>query len=325
MKYIYGVIVGAENRSFGEIGVRGEEVTTIPFKDISAVVTQLSEGPEVSLDDARAHERVLRTLVTKGTVLPMVFGFSVKDDTEIENLLRQGYFVFKSALERLKEKIQADVKVSWDKKILGEVLGNDSNIQVLVERIKEAPVDKTLKVELGRRVKTALAEMEKRILPHVLDQLKELTSGYRENKIRGDDMLLNASFLLDQKHEQDFYLKIHELERAHEGRLTLLVVSPLPPYNFIDIQIKKPEFQALEEARRTLGLGEHVSISEVKAVYNQKAQYYHPDRDPTPEAESSFNAIRKAHDVLVEYCEHFPCSIRHSEVESTLIVNKAGL
>jgi len=324
VEYIYGVVAGTENRSFGDIGLRGEEVATVQFRDISAAVTHLPEGLEVSLDDARIHERVLRTLMIKGAVLPIGFGFLVKDDSEIENLLRQGYHVFKSVLERLEGKIQADVKVSWDKRIFGEVLGNNESIRALVEKIKEAPANQTLKVELGRRVKAALAEMEKKLLPQVLAELKRLASRYRENKIRGDDILLNASFLLDHEHEQDFHLKVDELERAHNGRLTFLVVSPLPSYNFVDIQIKKPDYQTLDEARRTLGFGEQVSISEVKAVYNRRAQFHHPDRDPSPQAESLFNAMRKARDVLIEYCEHFPCSLRQSEVESTLIVKEAG-
>jgi len=324
VKYIYGVIAGAENRSFGDIGLSGGEVVTIPFKDISVAMTNLPEGLEVSLDEARTHERVLRTLMSERTILPMGFGFSVKDDTEFENLMRQGYIFFKSALERLRGKIQTDVQVSWDKKILGEVLGNDKNIQALVEKMKEAPDDQTLKIELGRIVKAALAEREKKLLPQVLTQLKGLARGYKENKIKGNDMLISASFLLDCEHEQDFHLKVDELERAHDGRLTFLVVSPLPPYNFVDIQIKKPNYQTLDEARRMLGLGEQMSISEVKTVYNQKARFYHPDRNPTPEAEACFNAIRKASDVLLEYCEHFPCSLRPSEVESTLIVKETG-
>lgn len=324
MKNIYGIIAGSENCSFGGIGLSGEEVATVPFEDISAIVTPLPEGREVTLDDARTHERVLRTLMSKVTVLPMGFGLSVEDDAGVENILRQGYVVFRNALERLKGKIQADVKISWDKRILTEVLRDDGDIQALVERIKEAPADQKLKIELGRRVKAALVEREKKILPRVHTQLKGLTSGYNENKIRGDDILLNASFLLDHEHEQDFYKKVDELERTHEGKLTFLVVSHLPPYNFVDIQIEKLDYQALDEARRTLGLGEQTSISEVKAVYNRMARIYHPDRDPAPEAEARFNAIRKARDILLEYCEHFPCSIRQPDVESTLIIREVG-
>lgn len=320
VNYIYGIMTGAENCNLGDIELR--KVVTIPFKDLHAVVSQLPEGQEVTLDDARAHERILRTLMNKGAVLPMGFGFSVKDDAEIENLLRQGYFVFRKALERVKENIQVDLKVSWDRRILTEVLNDDGELRVLVEKVREAPSDQNLKIELGRRVKVILAEMEKKLLQSVLTQLKELAGGYKENKIKGDDMLLNASFLLDHEHEQDFYLKVDELERIHEGKLTFLVVSPLPPYNFVDIKIEKPDYQALDEARRTLGLGELVTISEVKAVYNQMAWTFHPDHNPMPEAKSRFNAVRKARDTLLKYCEHYPCSLRQSDVESTLIVRE---
>lgn len=322
--YVYGIMAGAEKSSFGDIGLRGEEVTTTPFRDVSAVVTRLPEGLEITLDDARTHERALRMLMTKKTVLPMGFGFSVKDDAEIKNLLRQGYTVFRNALERLKGKIQADVKVSWDKRMLKEVLIGDGDIRALVEKMREAPADQTLKIELGRRIKAALVEREKQLLQRVLNQLKGLTNGYKENKIRGDDMLLNASFLIDHEQEKNFYIKMEELEKTHEGKLTFLIVSPLPPYNFVDIQIEKPNYKALDEARRTLGLGELVSISEVNAIYNKMALAYHPDRDPAPEAKVRFNAIRRARDTLIEYCEHFPCSIGRPDVESILIIKETG-
>lgn len=324
MKYIYGIIAGAENCSFGGIGLRGKEVATIPFKDISAIVTQLPEGQKIALDDARTHERVLRMLMSKGTVLPMELGFSVEDEAELENLIRQGYVVFKNALERLRGKIQADVKISWDKRILTGVLRDDGDIRSLVERIKEVSSDQMLKIELGRRIKAVLAERGKKLLPRLQTQLKELASGYKENKVRGDDILLNASFLLEHDLEKFFYRKVHELERTYEGKLTLLVVSPLPPYNFVDIQIEKPDYQALDKARTTLGLGEQASISEVKAVYNRMARICHPDRDHASKAEARFNAIRKSRDTLMEYCEHFPCSIRRPDVESMLIIREVG-
>lgn len=322
MRYIYGIIDGSEKSSFGKIGLHGEAVITVPFKDICAVVSDTPEGQQITLEDARTHESVLRTLMKNGTVIPVGFGFSVKDDSEIENLLKRGYTIFRNALKRLTGKIQVDIKVAWDRRILTEVLKDDKDVRAMTEKIREAPYDQTLKIELGRRVKAALAERERRLLPKVLDLLKELTSGFKENKIKSDDMLLNASFLLDNEKQESFLETIDELEKKYERRLTFHAVSPLPPYNFVGIQIEKPDYKRLDEARRTLGLGEEVSISEVRVAFNQMARVYHPDHNPDPDAESRFNALKKARDPLIEYCEHFPCSLKRPDVEEQLIVKE---
>jgi len=137
--------------------------------------------------------------------------------------------------------------------------------------------------------------------------------------------LMNTSFLVDKKREQEFHNKLEELEKKYEKKLKFLGISPLPPYNFTNIEMKKIDFNNIEEARKTLGLEEEVSISEINSAYNLLAREYHPDlhRDDTF-AEENFKKIKNAHELLVRYCEHYLCSLEKSKVEQTIVIQEKG-
>ena len=75
-KYIYCIIALKEARSFGPIGIggRGDEVNTIVYDDIAAVV---SNSPVISYAVSRenmlAHEKAIEEVMKKYTVLPVRF------------------------------------------------------------------------------------------------------------------------------------------------------------------------------------------------------------------------------------------------------------
>jgi curved DNA-binding protein CbpA len=47
-----------------------------------------------------------------------------------------------------------------------------------------------------------------------------------------------------------------------------------------------------------LGLAAHATLADIKKAYRQKAAFYHPDRNPAPDAAQRFQAVQKAYDVL---------------------------
>ncbi|CAM3362394.1 DnaJ domain-containing protein [Paracidovorax anthurii] len=47
-----------------------------------------------------------------------------------------------------------------------------------------------------------------------------------------------------------------------------------------------------------LGLSANASLADVKKAFRQKAAFYHPDRNPAPDAAERFRAVQKAYEVL---------------------------
>jgi hypothetical protein len=322
-RYLYGIIETERRESFGNIGLGNSEVHTIQYADIGAVVSDIPVNYKVEIEEAMTHEKTLRKIMEIHTIIPMGFGVIARNESEIINILKHGLMKFKNTLEKIDNKLQIDVKISWDKAILAEILRESGEIRTLAAEAKEKNTDKSLKIEMGRRVKSALDERKNEYVKDINSILGDLSNGSKENKISDQYTVMNGSFLVDRKREQQFYEKLDELEKKYEKKLTFLAIGPLPPYNFTDIEIKKTDFKSIEESRKALGLSREVTLSEINSAYEQLARKYHPDLHPDdPSAEEKFKKIKNAHEVLAKYCEHYLCSLEKSKVEETLIIQE---
>lgn len=47
-----------------------------------------------------------------------------------------------------------------------------------------------------------------------------------------------------------------------------------------------------------LGLGSDASLADIKKAFRQKASFYHPDKNPAPDAAARFRAVQQAYEVL---------------------------
>jgi len=323
-RYLYGIIETENKESFGKIGVGNSEVYTIQQKDIGAVVSDIPMGYKVEIEEAKTHEKALRKIMETHTIIPVGFGVMVKDEVAIKNILKRARMKFKNMLEKIDNKLQINIKISWDKVILADILGENEEIRTLAAEAKKTD-SQSLKIELGRKVKSALDERRNEYVKNIHSVLGGLSNGFKESKITDQDAIMNASFLVDKRREQEFYNKLDELEKKYEKKLKFLCVGPLPPYNFTEIEIKKMDFDTVEEARKTLGLGQKVSISEIKSAYDLLAREYHPDLHPDDYfAEEKFKKMKSAHDLLTKYCEHYLCSLQKSKVKETLLIEEKG-
>lgn len=324
-KYLYGIIRLENRKSFGNIGIGNSEVYTIQSKDVGVAVSDIPENYDVGIEEATIHEGALRKIMETHAIIPMSFGVITKDETEIKNILKRARMKFKKVLEKIDNKLQMNVKISWDKAILGTIVNENEEIRTLIKEVKEK-TDPTLRIELGRMVKSALDERKSEYIKDLQGALEGLSNGFEENKINDPDTVMNASFLVDRKREQEFYNKLEELGKTYEKKLRFLGVGPLPPYNFTNIEVKRIDFSVIEEARKALGLGEELSISEINSAYDLLARKFHPDLNPDdPLAEEKFKKIKNARDLLTTYCEHHLCSLEKSKVEETVLIQeKAG-
>jgi len=321
-KYLYGIINSGNRKSFGNIGMSKGEIYSVQFKDVGAVVSDVLENCEVGIEEVKIHEAALRKIMEHHAVIPMSFGIVAKDEAEIKNILKRARMKLKKTLEKVDNKLQINVKISWDKTILASILKENGEVRKLTREAKEN-ADQSLMVELGRKVKSALDERKSEYTEDVKASLKSLSCESEENKVTDQDTLMNTAFLVDKKREQEFYDKLEELEKKYERKLKFFAVGPLPPYNFTKIDVKRIDFDAVEEARKALGLSREVSISEINSAYNLLARRYHPDlhlRDSV--AEQKFKKIKNAYNLLTKYCGHYLCSLRETKVEETILVEE---
>ena len=319
-KYVYGIVKSEKRDSFGKIGIDNNEVYTVHYSDVGAIVSDIAPKYEVKGEAAKIHENVLLKIMKTQAAIPMGFGIIAKNETEIENMLKRAKMKFKNALEKIDHKLQINVKIVWDKSILASVLVESEQIQRLMEKSKESP-SQSIRIELGRKVKSALDARKSVYVENIKNSLAQFSDEYEENKIADPDTILNSAFLVDKEKENDFYDKLNELEKKYEKKLVFLVVGPLPLYNFTMLRVIRLDSKVIEEARKNLGLNKEVSISEINSAYDGLIRKYHPDlHSGDGLSEEMFLVAKKSYGVLMKYCEHYLCPLEESNIEDTIMI-----
>lgn len=311
-EYIYATIKESEDRAFWPMGIDCQEVHLISCKDIAAVV---SSTPIINFDRldkekltayVTCHEKVNEELLKKHDVVPMAFGIIAPSSREVLRILERAYLQFKTALERVAGKVEFAVGVSWDQKRLIEEL---AHTHPEIQRLKQELASKkgifgiASKLKLGKLVHQELEAKKQAYVASIYETLGRSFQEILSNKLLGEEIIANFSFLVEKARETDLDRTMQELGKKYEGRLRFKYIGPMPPYSFVDIHLGLGNFELIDGARRLLGLGEKASLGETQKAYYDLAHQYHPDKFfGDSQKEEEFKKIAQAYRILKNYC-----------------------
>lgn len=327
-KYIYCIIGTNEERNFGPMGIggRGDEVYTIPHEDIAAVVSDVSFmsfyaiPKETLVHYLVDHQFVIEQVMKSYTVVPLKFGTIISG--EVREILKQGYYQFKSALESMDGKIELDVVALWSNlnSILQEI-GTHPEIRKFKQEMaaKSGPTHED-RIKVGKMVKTRLDEMRDELAKELIDELKRYAIDFCPHELLDDSMIMNVAFLMDGNKKEEFDRGVNELDEKCAGRVNFRIVGSLPPYSFCTLEVKRVEFEKMDEARKILGLTEEASIFTIKKAYREFVREYHPDKNIDETAQEQFKKVSEAYRILTDYCEHYKCSFKPEDVKNSIII-----
>ena len=242
--YAYSIIECAEPRTFGKIGIggRGDDVYTVHYKDLAAVV---SRTPLVMYDPTRenalAHEHVNEVSIEEGfTPVPMSFGTLFKTEKDIVEFLEDTYDALRDVLVKMKDKLEFALRVNWARdEVLAEIERDDENIRRLKEEISKSQQSTYFaRMQLGRLVDQALADKSDAYVRDIYEYLREAAIASRSNKPIGDKMIMNAAFLVQRDRADIFDRKVQEIAQRYEGKLSFRYTGPWPPWNFVTIRLQ---------------------------------------------------------------------------------------
>jgi len=201
-KYFYCVIPFSKEKSFGNIDMNNSEVYTIPYRDVSAVVSDSSMiDYELTEENTRRHEAVLRQVMKEHTVVPVEFGTTIKNERILRHLLRKAYHPTRECLRLVNNMIELGVKA------------------ILSEDMVFADLEKR-------------KECASEILGSLSSRAKQAVMG----DLFSDRLLLNASFLVNKEDTNAFSKEVTNLQEKYPT-LKLLYSGPWAPYNFVYIKI----------------------------------------------------------------------------------------
>jgi hypothetical protein len=314
--YVYGIIPTGNQVIFDEVaGVDDEhdEVYTVPHRDLAAVVSAspLADYRGLKRDQAArylvAHQRVVEAVMKAFPVLPAKFGTVLPDETWVRRLLTQGETLFRTNLERFADRIQMEVVILWDLEEVFHEIGQEEHIAQLKAQVAGRPPEETVieRVAIGQMVHASLEKRRASLRDYLIYWLREVALDLVVNPHMDDSMVANVALLVDESGQEALDRQLEHLDEEFEGQFTFRCVGPLPPYSFATVEVEVPSFEAVDEARRCLGLGETAAPGEIKRAYHRLADQLHPDHNPDdPEAEARMTELTQAYELLTAYAEN---------------------
>lgn len=250
-KYIYCIAEIDGERHFSPMGIggRGDEVSTVCYRDIATVI---SNSPikkySISRENALAHQLVMEEVMKHYTILPVRFGTIAEDKDDVgpeerirEEVLRERYTELKDLLEKMDNKIELGMKALWKDMdmIFKEIVDEHGEIKRLQEKIADKSPEKTYaqRIKVGEMVKSALEAKKDKEGREILDLLKRISVDHHANNTFGDRMIINTAFLVEADKEKEFDDSIDELTTKYDRKIKFKYVGPVPPCNFVEITI----------------------------------------------------------------------------------------
>ena len=243
-KYIYCIIDTNGVRNFGAIGIggRGDVVSNISYQDISAVISNYPmEKYELSKENLLAHEEVVERVMSDYTILPMRAFTIASNAEEVRDFLRKHYRELTGLLKDMDNKVELGLTAYWKDMapIFQEIVNENRKIRTLREKIAGIAERQGFKekINLGEMVASALKYKKEIEGEEILRSLKKSAIDFRMNDVRGDEMIINAAFLIDRGWENEFDGKVRELNSKYTQRTRFKYVGPMPPYNFVNLRV----------------------------------------------------------------------------------------
>jgi hypothetical protein len=226
-----------------DLGIDG--IHTICHRDIAAVVRDAPPaGRQPTRQEMVEHFRLLEQIMAAKTMIPVAFGTIAGSDEEVtRDLLAARYDEWRVLLARLAGKVELGLKVLWRemKAIFAEVVAERDSIRALRDRltaVAQAPSLRPIhtyqeRIEIGRLVAEALNEKKLQEAGRILAALAPLAAETHRGKLLGDNMVLNAAFLVARERETELDDAVSRLAQEHGQRLIFRYVGPAPPFSFV--------------------------------------------------------------------------------------------
>jgi hypothetical protein len=247
-KYIYCIADSGQPKSFGPLGIggRGDDLHTVCFDDISAVV---SDSPikkyRVSRENSLSHQKAIEKVMDEYTTLPVRFATVAEDEEKVKRILEKEYSRFKDLLNSIKDKTELGLKAMFREEVIyKDILEKYEDIKRLKEKIVAITPEKShyQRMEIGKMVEEALQREKEIVRDDILDTLSPLAVEVQTNDTYGELMIVNAAFFVEKAKEADFDQQVQQLDNKYSERVTFKYVGPLPPFNFVNIMINTEDY-----------------------------------------------------------------------------------
>ena len=237
-KYLHCIIKGKipEGR-FKLEGLEGNAAYVINQGNLSCLVSDTScDHYPLWREHITAHQRPIEEAMKHYDVLPFSFSNIANTEDQIkEKILKERRDEFEELFQKFKGKTEVGLKAFWpDTQIIfQEIAAKSPELQRLKKR---ARVSLQQKIAAGELVGKLLEKRRKEEAQNIIRAVSDLAEDFKEQQLIGENMILNAAFLIKKGRENEFARRVGIV--AYSFPNTKLSCSgPFPLYNFVGLKI----------------------------------------------------------------------------------------
>jgi len=238
--YIYGIIDSSNQITESTYGLEGSNIYNIPFCNIGAVVSQISQPiQDVTEGAVLKHEAVVEKLMADFTVLPVRFQTLIEGRDNLLSMMRSYYRDFKNNLERLRDKFEFGIKVIWPAdKIKENIIKTLNKEQQKKLELGSSPSNKFMKDKFDKYKIDKEFEAKADKFIKVMDIFfSKFAAEKRIEKLKTENLLLDAVYLVEKDKESNFREAVEHIKTARYD-FKYLFSGPWPAYNFVILSKK---------------------------------------------------------------------------------------
>jgi hypothetical protein len=227
-------------------GLESAPVYTIDQSGIRAIVSDtLSARLRPNRSNISAHQRVLKSLTTDTTVLPMRFGVLARDAGAVERLLATNMESINEHFERLNGRVEMGLRVSWDVTNIYEhfvalhptlAAGRD---QIWSQHSGNS-ARREEKIQLGNMYEALRTADRQDAAEKVKDILFDYCDDIVENPVKREKDVINLACLIERSKLDEFVNGVFEASKAFDNSYIFDYTGPWAPHNFIELDLHAP-------------------------------------------------------------------------------------
>jgi len=241
-RYLYAIIAGSAEKSYGRLGVNKGPVYTITEGQVSAVVSDVANQkirPERR--NLAAHQTVLKKVMEDFDLLPMSFGMISDGPGAVKRLLKRNRKLILTQLKRVSGKVEMGLKVSWDVpnifeymvNIHPELLEARDKLAILQDRASQEDM-----IELGELFAELLKSDRESHTDRVEQVLRSRCAEIKRNPCRDEHDVMKLACLVDRTSLGDFENAVLEAAAYFDDNFVFDYNGPWAPHNFVEIEVE---------------------------------------------------------------------------------------
>lgn len=230
---------GTQNFTFGKHGLYGKQAYAVPYRDISAVVSNVPfKELQADADGITAHQMVVEESRLQSTSIPVRFGILFKSDENVKQMLTKSYKELKSKIDSLRGKDEFGLKIIIEDSNLrnfSETAQANAEIRKIKKEMKSAG-DGTayfLKMRMDEAVRNETFKRIEMISTEIHSEIKAFSENSNLLRSDFDQIVLNAAYLIARDQIPRFQKKIEDMRNRYKKEGLIFHLSgPWAPYSF---------------------------------------------------------------------------------------------